>query len=118
MDLPAAQVLLDYAHGGCPVNTGAPWSKEIMDAAIEKGPHVLALDEAAMEQLQQEVKAKAECGQCRIVDWDTIKDSPPEQLKISPIAMIPHKSRLLVTEWGTSPICQRIIGQDCTEGSH
>ena len=25
--------------------------------------------------------------------WDDIKDNPPEQLKISPVAMIPHKSR-------------------------
>ena len=94
LDHPAAQVLLDYAHGGCPVNTGAPWSREMMEAAIEKGPHVSALDEAAMEQLQQEVEAKVESGQCRIVEWDDIKDMPPEQLKISPIAMIPHKSRL------------------------
>ena len=94
LDHPAAQVLLDYAHRGCPVNTGAPWTKEMLEAAIEKGPHVSALDEAAMEQLQQEVQAKAEIGQCKIVKWDDIKANPPEQLKISPIAMIPHKSRL------------------------
>jgi hypothetical protein len=43
LDHPAAQVLLDYAHGGCPVNTGAPWSREMMEAAIEKGPHVSAI---------------------------------------------------------------------------
>ena len=24
--------------------------------------------------------------------WDDIKDNPPEELKVSPIAMIPHKS--------------------------
>ena len=29
-----------------------------------------------------------------MVLWDSIKDAPPTQLKISPIAMIPHKSRL------------------------
>ena len=88
------QVLLDYAHKGCPVNMGAPWTKEMMEAAIEKGPHVSALDDEAMEQLQQEVQAKAEIGQCTIVKWDDIKANPPEQLKISPIAIIPHKSRL------------------------
>jgi hypothetical protein len=27
------------------------------------------------------------------VEWDSIKDNPPAQLKISPIAAIPHKSR-------------------------
>ena len=29
-----------------------------------------------------------------MVLWDNIKDNPPEELKISPIAMIPHKSQL------------------------
>lgn len=32
-------------------------------------------------------------GQCKVVLWDDIKDSLPEQLKVSPLAMIPHKSR-------------------------
>ena len=31
--------------------------------------------------------------QAKLVLWDDIKDNPPKQLKISPIAMIPHKSR-------------------------
>ena len=64
-----------------------------MEAAIEKGPHVSALVPEAMEQLQSEVEAKVKCGQCRVVKWDDIKHDPPAQLKISPIAMIPHKSK-------------------------
>jgi hypothetical protein len=28
-----------------------------------------------------------------VVLWDDIKENPPPQLKISPLAMIPHKSR-------------------------
>ena len=32
-------------------------------------------------------------GQARVVLWDDIKDTPPQQLKISPLAMVPHKSR-------------------------
>jgi hypothetical protein len=32
-------------------------------------------------------------GQAKIVAWDSIKDNPPEQLKILPIAAIPHKSK-------------------------
>ena len=39
------------------------------------------------------MEAKVECGQCRVVMWDDIKDDPPKELKISPIAMIPHKSK-------------------------
>ena len=31
--------------------------------------------------------------QARIVAWDNIKDNPPRELEISPIAAIPHKSK-------------------------
>jgi hypothetical protein len=36
---------------------------------------------------------KVRTKQARIVAWDDIKDDPPRQLKISPIAAIPHKSK-------------------------
>ena len=32
--------------------------------------------------------------QCRVILWDDIKDNPPPELKVSPLAMIPHKPRL------------------------
>jgi hypothetical protein len=90
---PAAATLLKYASGGCPANTGKPWTKEEIQAAIDRGPHVSAMDPEAMEQLQQEVHEKVKKGQARLVLGDEIKKNPPTELKISPIAMIPHKSR-------------------------
>jgi hypothetical protein len=33
---PAAATLLKHASGGCPANTGRPWTKEEMQAAIDK----------------------------------------------------------------------------------
>jgi hypothetical protein len=47
-----------------------------------------------MKQLQLEVNDKVRKGQAKVVLWDDIKDDPPKELKISPIAMIPHKSRM------------------------
>jgi hypothetical protein len=93
LDHPAAEKLLEYAMGGCPANTGKPWTKEQMWAAVERGPHVSALDPAAIEQLEGEIADKVKEGQCMVVLWDEIKNNPPPQLKISPLAMIPHKSR-------------------------
>jgi hypothetical protein len=90
---PAAAKLLQYATRGCPVNSGRPWTREELEAAIQRGPHVSALDQDAMKQLQQEVSEKVKIGQARLVKWDDIKANPPKELKISPIAMIPHKSR-------------------------
>ena len=58
LDHPAANVLLDYAKGVCPVNSGQPWTLEMMEAAIDKGPHSSALNPEASQQLQAEVAAK------------------------------------------------------------
>jgi hypothetical protein len=90
---PAAATLLEYATGGCPTNTGNPWTKQQMREAVERGPHVSALDPEAIAQMAEEVADKVRIGQARLVSWDEIKDNPPPELKISPLAMIPHKSR-------------------------
>jgi hypothetical protein len=93
LEHPAAEKLLEYATGGCPANTGKPWTKKQMWAAVDRGPHISAMDPAAIAQLEGEIADKVKEGQCKVVLWNDIKDDPPEQLKISPLAMIPHKSR-------------------------
>ncbi len=90
---PAAPYLLQYATGGCPVNTGQPWTVEQMEAAIQRGPHSSALEQDAIEQLHAEVEEKVRNKQARLVQWEDIRSNPPTELKISPISMIPHKSR-------------------------
>jgi hypothetical protein len=64
-----------------------------MQAAIDRGPHISTRSPEAIEQLHSEVREKVRCGQARLVNWEDIKDDPPPQLKISPISMMPHKSR-------------------------
>jgi hypothetical protein len=41
----------------------------------------------------EEIREKVRTKQARVVEWDAIKDNPPTELKISPIAAIPHKSK-------------------------
>ena len=41
----------------------------------------------------EEVANTVAKGQARVVLWDDIKDNHPRQLKVSPVAAIPHKSR-------------------------
>jgi hypothetical protein len=89
----AAKLSQYYAMGGCPTNTGKNWSKEQKWAAVERGPHVSALNPDAIKQLKTEIADKVKVGQCKVVLWDDNKNDPPPQLKISPLAMIPHKSR-------------------------
>ncbi len=64
-----------------------------MQAAIDRGPHKSTLNPKATAQLHLEVAEKVKKGQARIVLWDSIKHNPPPELKISPVAMIPHKLR-------------------------
>ena len=65
-----------------------------MEETIDRGPHVLALQPEAVKILAEEVAVKEKKGQCKVVLWDDMMDGPPEELKVSHIAMIPHKSRL------------------------
>ena len=46
-----------------------------------------------MKQLQAKVAIKVQKNQVHVVRWDELKEEPPPELKISPIAMIPHKWR-------------------------
>ena len=91
---PAFQTLQQYATKGCPAKTGRHWTKEEIHAAVERGNHISARSKAAIEAYQLEIKEKVARGQAKVVLWDDIKDNPPRQLKISPLAMVPHKSRL------------------------
>jgi hypothetical protein len=93
MSHPAAETLMDWATFGCPTKTGAPWSRSDIEEAIARGPHQLALTPEAIEHFTEEIREKVRTQQARVVEWDSIKDNPPTELKISPIAAIPHKSK-------------------------
>jgi hypothetical protein len=40
---PAAATLLEYATGGCPTNTGNPWTKQQMREAVKKGASCVSI---------------------------------------------------------------------------
>jgi hypothetical protein len=90
---PAAETLLNWAEFGCPTQTGKPWSTLEMEEAIARGPHQSALTPEALKHFAAEIKEKVLSKQARVVEWEAIKDNPPTELKISPIAAIPHKSK-------------------------
>jgi hypothetical protein len=90
---PAAELLKDWATFGCPTKTGKPWSKSEICKAIERGPHRSALSPDAIAHFAAEADKKIQTNQARLVLWDTIEDNSPKEVKISPIAAIPHKSK-------------------------
>ena len=64
-----------------------------MEATVEKGPHVSALEPDAIAQIQIEAREKEAQGFARIYLREELKCCLPAKLKLSPLAMIPHKSR-------------------------
>jgi hypothetical protein len=66
--------------------------KEEIWEAVKQGPHQSLLMPEAIAHFAEEAAEKKHTNQACIVAWDNIKDKPPRELKISPIASIPHKS--------------------------
>ena len=90
---PAGDLLYEWSQDGCPTMTGKPWTVEEMEEAIARGPHKSALSPEAMAHFAAEIKEKVEANQARTVLWEDIRHNPPAQLKISPIAAVPHNSK-------------------------
>ena len=91
---PAGPDLLRYAVDGCPVDCGEQWSKQRIEAAIAKGAHASAEAPGAADACRKEALERVADGSCRLVTWTDIEDNIPPNLKVSPIAAVPHKSRI------------------------
>jgi hypothetical protein len=92
---PGGAQLQEYVTYGCPPKSGAPWTKEEIWGAIARGPHASAMSIEALEHFRLDAHKKGKCGQAKTVLWNDIKNTPPPQMKVLPIAAIPHKLKAL-----------------------
>jgi hypothetical protein len=83
-----------YSTDGCPVDCGPAWTTTHIIAALKRGAHPSAKLPTARACLVSEAQEKVKNGYARIIKWKDIKDNLPTNFKLSPVAMIPHKSRL------------------------
>jgi hypothetical protein len=90
---PAGPHLLQYALDGCPADCGDDWTLEQLEAAIRNGAHTSANVPEAAEACKKEALERVKEGLCHLVNWDDNKNNFPKNLKISPLAAVPHKSR-------------------------
>ena len=93
VDHPAEKILTGYAVDGCPVNCGEDWSEDRIRKMVLHGPHKSATGKDAIIALHEETEAKIAKGFAKMVKFGDIKDKLPKNLKISPVACIPHKSK-------------------------
>ena len=92
--LHAAASLIDaYAQEGCPADCGPDWTQDHIEEALMKGPHSSADLLEALQALHTETTEKVKNGYAKVVRYGDIMKNLPKKLKISPVAMIPHKSR-------------------------
>ncbi len=91
---PAGDLLTKWSQLGCPTRTGKPWLKQEMWEAVAWGPHQSSLSPEALAHFTEEGIEKIQAGQAKLFMWDDIKDNLPAQLKILPIAAIPHKLKV------------------------
>jgi hypothetical protein len=91
---PAGPNLLPYATDGCPVDCGESWFRQHIEVAIAKGAHASAKAPGAADACRAEALERVAAGSCRLINWVDIHDNIPPNLKVSPIAAVPHKSRL------------------------
>ena len=69
---------------------------EQLDQAVARGVHPSAQsDDKVIEALWAEAREQEEAGYATIIPWATLREHAPPRLKVSPVAAIPHKARLV-----------------------
>ena len=90
----AGNTLMGYVVNGYPVDCSADLPIQRIEAAIRRGAHPLAKDARAAKAYRDETLARAAEKCVQIISWEELKaKGVPKNLKVSPIAAIPHKSR-------------------------
>ena len=90
---PAATLLKSYSTAGCPVDCGPQWTLQHIIKMLKRGPYKSATSKRARQALLDETATKISQGYSKIVKWGEIKNCLHKNFKLSPVAMIPHKSR-------------------------
>ena len=78
---------------------------------MERGPHASALVPDAIKQHKLEVDEKVKKGQVRVIAWKKLRQNLPPKLKLSSLAMVPHKSRKYQAILDLSFILKLIAGE-------
>ncbi len=73
-DHPATPILKEYASKGCPGEVGRNWTLAELEAAVKRGPHVYAMKDGAIAQMQIKAREKAAKGFATIHRWKDLKN--------------------------------------------
>jgi hypothetical protein len=89
---PFAETLREWEEG-VPVDCGTNWTREMIDAAIEQGPHRSAMTPESIALIKEDVAYQVQAGYAQVVEWEVLKKNLPPKLKVSPLAVVPQANR-------------------------
>ena len=75
------------------MNCGPDWDWNIIEQAVDRGPHQSALDTEHVTTVKEEIIYQVEAGFLHIIPWEEVKILNPKKLKVSPMVVIPQKDR-------------------------
>jgi hypothetical protein len=78
---------------GVPVDCGTPWDWKTIEAAVEKGAHKSALTPELIELIAEDVEYQVKAGYAQVISWAELQRLRPENLKVSPLAVVPQRNR-------------------------
>jgi hypothetical protein len=108
---PFAETLQQWEEG-VPVDCGEDWTLEQIEAAIKQGPHKLALDPESIALIEEDVAYEVRAGYAEVVDWSKLRRQLPQQLKVSPLAVVPqHNHRGHMIPDLSFPVVRQSIGK-------
>ena len=95
---PFGPTLKKYGTTGCPVEIAEDWTLQELDQAVAYGAHPSAETPEASAACRQEALEKVEQGFAKLIPWSQLRRqilaNRKRHTKVSPVAAIPHKSRL------------------------
>jgi hypothetical protein len=115
---PFSSNLQEWHKKGVPVDCGNPWSRQAIEESIKRGNHVSETTKEAIDLIKSDVDYQIKAGFTKLIPWETIKDDLPENLKISPVAVIFYKERrgrILMDLYFPVKLGNKIIQQSVNE---
>jgi len=86
----AARILRQYRARGAPVVlSSAPWTKDRLDAAMERGSHRSAIEHLAF--LREDMADYVNAGHWMVLPYSMLRDNPG--LRLSPFGVAPQRDR-------------------------
>ncbi len=78
---------------GIKVDCGPDWSWDIIEAAIERGPHPMACTSNAYDLFKEDIAYQVTAGFSKVMLWEDVRWLRPQNIKVSPMALIPQVGR-------------------------